>query len=66
MNILKLFSKLLNNCPICGCGKDDYSTKTSFCPCGCDLRPVTREASKAMIDDGLSGGDKLGFEKMEQ
>lgn len=49
MNILKkLFRKLLDLCVNCGCPNIYYSSKSKkpFCFCGCDMKPVTREAEK--------------------
>lgn len=44
MNIKKLIRQLLDKCLQCGCPNFDYSSKKSFCPCGCGIEAVTKEA----------------------
>lgn len=57
MNILKkLFRHFFNLCPECGCPMNDYSSKKSFCPCGCDLSPVTKEAEERLNKYTKKGG----------
>lgn len=52
MNILKkLLRTLLDRCIHCGCSNFDYSSKKSHCPCGCDMRGVTKEAEFSLDND---------------
>lgn len=55
MKILKYIYKLIFDTCECGCTKEDFSTKKSFCPCGCDLQPVTREAEIDLKGTWITG-----------
>lgn len=62
MTIKKLFRKLFDRCIHCGCPNFDYSSKKSYCPCGCGIEAVTKEAeidlSKIKSGDYLSARHK--------